>query len=154
MVVSYLGRMCHPQATPHLSFPANGCLNVSIVKSLMTAELRSLTLLVPRRIRLKLINISFLLFHFPHLLVRTGASSAGTLALGVEVVVLSVSLARPVHRAAPVRAHPMCTAPLLNPSSVFNSLSAGCGTPLHWWTEWAPAWGYIPAKGAGEEDTL
>ena len=24
----------------------------------------------------------------------------------------------------------------------------------HWWTEWAPAWGYIPARGAGEEDTL
>ena len=24
----------------------------------------------------------------------------------------------------------------------------------HWWTEWAPAWGYIPATGAGEEDTL
>ena len=26
--------------------------------------------------------------------------------------------------------------------------------PAHWWTEWAPAWGYIPATGAGEEDTL
>ena len=24
----------------------------------------------------------------------------------------------------------------------------------HWWTEWAPAWGYIPATGAEEEDTL
>ena len=24
----------------------------------------------------------------------------------------------------------------------------------HWWTEWAPAWGYIPATGAGEGDTL
>jgi len=23
---------------------------------------------------------------------------------------------------------------------------------LHWWTEWAQAWGYIPATGAGEED--
>ena len=24
----------------------------------------------------------------------------------------------------------------------------------HWWTEWAPAWGYTPATGAGEGDTL
>ena len=23
-----------------------------------------------------------------------------------------------------------------------------------WWTEGAPAWGYIPVTGAGEEDTL
>ena len=28
------------------------------------------------------------------------------------------------------------------------------GKALHWWTEWAPALGYIPATGAGEEDTL
>ena len=27
-------------------------------------------------------------------------------------------------------------------------------TSCHWWTEWARAWGYIPATGAGEEDTL
>ena len=62
MVVSYLRRRYHPQATAHLSFAANGCRNVSIVKSLMTAELRSLTLLLPRRIWLKLINISFPFF--------------------------------------------------------------------------------------------
>ena len=24
----------------------------------------------------------------------------------------------------------------------------------HWWTKWAPGWGYIPATGGGEEDTL
>ena len=24
----------------------------------------------------------------------------------------------------------------------------------YWWTKWAPAWGYIPATGVGEEDTL
>ena len=25
---------------------------------------------------------------------------------------------------------------------------------FYWWTKWVPAWGYIPAIGAGEEDTL
>ena len=24
----------------------------------------------------------------------------------------------------------------------------------HWWTNWAPAWGYIPTRVTGEEDTL
>ena len=41
------------QPSSHLSLAASGCRNVSIVKSLMTAELRSRTLFVPDRIWLK-----------------------------------------------------------------------------------------------------
>ena len=49
---------------------------------------------------------------------------------------------------------------LLNHSAPFHRglFSKGAGTSTtdrpHWWTGWAPAWGYIPATGAGEEDTL
>ena len=37
---------------------------------------------------------------------------------------------------------------------MLNNISSNCRLVGHWWTEWAPAWGYIPATGAGEEDTL
>ena len=33
---------------------------------------------------------------------------------------------------------------------MLNNISSNCRLVGHWWTEWAPAWGYIP----GEEDTL
>ena len=41
----------------------------------------------------------------------------------------------------------------LNGPEYIGTPSEG-GLLSHWWTEWAPAWGYIPATGAGEEDTL
>ena len=35
-----------------------------------------------------------------------------------------------------------------------GALGRNLTNAVHWWTEWAPAWGYIPATGVGEEDTL
>ena len=98
--------------TIYLSLAARGCLKVSIVNSLMTAELRSRTLFVPRRILLKSkqsfrhipdssLRASSSLPHKAwsmnddNSLIRTSSPPSCTLAFCIKIVVLRITLPWP-----------------------------------------------------------